>query len=35
MTSEILVNADSGNGFLHEGSKPLSKTMRAYHQIDQ
>ena len=30
-----MVNTDSGNGFLHYGSKPLSETMYAYHQIDQ
>ena len=33
--SEILVNKDSGNGFLHDGTKPLPETMWAYHQIDQ
>ena len=35
MASEILVSTDSGNGFLHDGAKPLSETMWAYHQIDQ
>ena len=30
---EILVNTDSGNGFLHDGTKPLPETMWAYHQI--
>ena len=35
LVSEILVNTDSGNGFLHDGTKPLPKTMWAYHQIDQ
>ena len=35
IVSEILVSTDSGNGFLHDGAKPLSETMWAYHQIDQ
>ena len=35
IASEILVSTDSGNGFLHDGTKPLSETMWAYHQIDQ
>ena len=35
IASEILVSTDSGNGFLHDGAKPLSETMWAYHQIDQ
>ena len=35
IVSEILVNTDSSNGFLHDGTKPLSETMWAYHQIDQ
>ena len=35
IASEILVSTDSSNGFLHDGAKPLSETMWAYHQIDQ
>ena len=35
MASEILVNTDSGNGFLHDGTKPVPETMWAYNQIDQ
>ena len=31
---EIVVNTDSGNGFLYDGTKPLPETMWAYH-IDQ
>ena len=31
----VLVSTDSGNGFLHDGTKLLSETMWAYHQIDQ
>ena len=27
IASEIMVNTDSGNGFMHYGSMPLSETM--------
>ena len=35
ISSEILVSIDSGNGVLHDGTKPLPETMWAYNQIDQ
>ena len=32
MALEILVNIDSGNGLLPDGTKPLSEPMLTYHQ---
>ena len=35
MASDILVNTDSGNSFMHDSTKPLPETRWAYHQIDE
>ena len=32
IASEVLVNIDSGNGFLLDGTNPLPETMYVYHQ---
>ena len=32
MEPKILVNIDSGNDFVTDGTKPLSEPMLAYHQ---
>ena len=35
MVSDILVNTDSGNSFMHDSTKPLPETRWAYRQSDQ